>query len=58
MTLRNPKNGAPKMMLGFIVRRCAADILARQVRRSGATVNEYGVENGTPKVTASRLVDI
>ena len=26
MTLRNSKNGAPKMMLGFIVRRCAADI--------------------------------
>ena len=24
--LRNPKNGAPKMMLGFIVRRCAADL--------------------------------
>jgi two-component system, NtrC family, nitrogen regulation sensor histidine kinase GlnL len=37
---------------------CPIVALARQVRRSGATVNEYGVEIGTPKVTAPRLVDI
>jgi two-component system, NtrC family, nitrogen regulation sensor histidine kinase GlnL len=37
---------------------CPLVALARQVRRSGATVNEYGVEIGTPKVQAPRLVDI
>src|SRR5688572_27434186 len=37
---------------------CPIVALARQVRRSGATVNEYGVEIGTPKVTAPRMVDI
>lgn len=37
---------------------CPLVALARQVRRSGATVNEYGVEIGTPKVQTPRLVDI
>jgi two-component system nitrogen regulation sensor histidine kinase GlnL len=37
---------------------CPLVALARQVRRSGATVNEYGVEIVTPKITAPRLVDI
>ena len=32
--------------------------LAAQVRRTGATVNEYGVEISTPKSQAPRLVDI
>lgn len=37
---------------------CPIVALARQVRRSGATVNEYGVDIGTPKVQTPRLVDI
>ncbi len=37
---------------------CPLVALARQVRRSGVTVNEYGVDIGTPKVQAPRLVDI
>lgn len=37
---------------------CPLVSLARQVRRSGATVNEYGVDIVTPKVPAPRLVDI
>jgi two-component system nitrogen regulation sensor histidine kinase GlnL len=37
---------------------CPLVALARQVRRSGATVNEYGVDIGTPKMQAPRLVDI
>jgi len=32
--------------------------LVSQVRRSGTTVNEYGVEIATPKVPTPRLVDI
>ncbi len=32
--------------------------LVAQVRRSGATVNEYGVEISTPRAHAPRLVDI
>ncbi|HVY43446.1 MAG TPA: ATP-binding protein [Hyphomicrobiaceae bacterium] len=37
---------------------CPLVSLARQVRRSGATVNEYGVDIVTPKVPTPRLVDI
>jgi len=37
---------------------CPLVALARQVRRTGATVNEYGVEILTPKITTPRLVDI
>ena len=37
---------------------CPLVALARQVRRSGATVNEYGVDIGTPKMQTPRLVDI
>jgi two-component system nitrogen regulation sensor histidine kinase GlnL len=37
---------------------CPLVSLARHVRRSGATVNEYGVDIVTPKVPAPRLVDI
>ena len=37
---------------------CPLVALARQVRRSGVTVNEYGVDIGTPKVQVPRLVDI
>ncbi len=32
--------------------------LIEQVRRSGATVNEYGVEMSTPKFTGAKLVDV
>ena len=32
--------------------------LAQQVRRTGATVNEYGVEIATPRAVHARLVDI
>jgi two-component system nitrogen regulation sensor histidine kinase GlnL len=37
---------------------CPLVALARQVRRTGATVNEYAVEITTPKITAPRMVDI
>jgi two-component system, NtrC family, nitrogen regulation sensor histidine kinase GlnL len=37
---------------------CPLAALARQVRRTGATVNEYAVEITTPKVTMPRIVDI
>ncbi|MEZ5849536.1 MAG: ATP-binding protein [Hyphomicrobiaceae bacterium] len=37
---------------------CPLVALAQQVRRTGATVNEYGVELATPKVPSPRLVDI
>ncbi len=32
--------------------------LVAQVRRTGATVNEYGIDLMVPRVTASRLVDV
>lgn len=32
--------------------------LVRQVRRTGAAINEYGVEIATPKAQSTRLVDI
>ncbi len=37
---------------------CPLVALARQVRRTGSTVNEYAVEITTPKVTTPRMVDI
>jgi len=37
---------------------CPLIALARQVARTGSTVNEYGVLISTPKVQAPRLVDI
>ena len=37
---------------------CPLVALAHQVRRTGATVNEYGVEITTPKLPSPRLVDI
>ncbi|MBN9259372.1 MAG: two-component sensor histidine kinase [Hyphomicrobium sp.] len=37
---------------------CPLISLARQVARTGSTVNEYGVLISTPKVQAPRLVDI
>ena len=37
---------------------CPLVALARQVRRTGTTVNEYAVEISTPKITTPRLVDI
>ncbi len=37
---------------------CPLIALARQVSRTGSTVNEYGVLISTPKVQAPRLVDI
>ena len=37
---------------------CPLVALAEQVRRTGATVNEYGVEIATPKSPHARLVDI
>jgi two-component system nitrogen regulation sensor histidine kinase GlnL len=37
---------------------CPLVALYQQVRRTGATVNEYGVEIATPKQPAPRLVDI
>ncbi len=37
---------------------CPLVALAEQVRRSGVTVNEYGVELATPKSPHPRLVDI
>jgi two-component system nitrogen regulation sensor histidine kinase GlnL len=42
----------------IVVFGCPLVALARQVRRSGATVNEYGVDIVTPKVQSPRLVDI
>lgn len=42
----------------LVVFGCPLVALARQVRRSGATVNEYGVDIGTPKMQTPRLVDI
>jgi len=32
--------------------------LVAQVRRTGATVNEYGVDLGTPRIGAGKLVDV
>lgn len=37
---------------------CPLLALVEQVRRTGSTVNEYGVEVGTPKMPAPRLVDV
>ena len=37
---------------------CPLLALARQVRRSGSTVNEYSMEIATPKTPQSRLVDV
>ena len=37
---------------------CPLVALAQQVRRTGATVNEYGVEIATPRSVHARLVDI
>lgn len=37
---------------------CPLVALARQVRRTGATVNEYGVEISTPKMPGPRIVDV
>jgi len=37
---------------------CPLIALARQVTRTGSTVNEYGVLISTPKIQAPRLVDI
>ena len=37
---------------------CPLIALARQVARTGSTVNEYGVLISTPKIQAPRLVDI
>ncbi len=37
---------------------CPLLALVQQVKRTGATVNEYGVEIATPKQTSPRLVDI
>ncbi len=37
---------------------CPLVALAEQVRRTGATVNEYGVEIATPRTAHARLVDI
>ena len=37
---------------------CPLIALARQVSRTGSTVNEYGVLISTPKIQAPRLVDI
>ena len=37
---------------------CPLVALIRQVRRTGATVNEYGVEIATPKTPTPRIVDI
>ena len=37
---------------------CPLVALIQQVRRTGATVNEYGVAISTPKVPSPRLVDI
>ena len=48
-----------RQQLGAIVSDdCPLIALARQVARTGATVNEYGVLISTPKVQAPRLVDI
>ena len=37
---------------------CPLLALLHQVRRSGATVNEYGMLLATPRVTLPRLVDV
>ncbi len=37
---------------------CPLLALAEQVRRSGATVNEYGVDITTPKFSGAKLVDV
>jgi two-component system nitrogen regulation sensor histidine kinase GlnL len=37
---------------------CPLLALLHQVRRSGATVNEYGMELTTPRITLPRLVDV
>jgi two-component system nitrogen regulation sensor histidine kinase GlnL len=37
---------------------CPLLALVEQVRRSGATVNEYGMELATPRATLARLVDV
>ena len=48
-----------RQQLGDIVSDdCPLIALARQVSRTGSTVNEYGVLISTPKVQAPRLVDI
>jgi two-component system nitrogen regulation sensor histidine kinase GlnL len=48
-----------RQQLGAIVSDdCPLIALARQVARTGSTVNEYGVLISTPKVQAPRLVDI
>lgn len=48
-----------RQQLGVIVSDdCPLIALARQVARTGSTVNEYGVLISTPKVQAPRLVDI
>lgn len=48
-----------RQQLGAIVSDdCPLIALARQVSRTGTTVNEYGVLISTPKVQAPRLVDI
>ena len=37
---------------------CPLLALIDQVRRSGATLNEYGVEMMTPKFSSPKLVDV
>lgn len=37
---------------------CPLISLVEQVRRTGATVNEYGIDMMTPKFTTSKLVDV
>jgi two-component system nitrogen regulation sensor histidine kinase GlnL len=37
---------------------CPLNALIGQVRRTGVSVNEYGVEMTTPKLTAPRLIDV
>jgi two-component system nitrogen regulation sensor histidine kinase GlnL len=37
---------------------CPLTALVREVRRTGVTINEYGVGMATPKVQSQRLVDI
>ena len=44
--LRNPNNGAAKMMLGFIVRRCSADLGHNPTPDEFATWANAQTENG------------
>ena len=44
-----------KEAVGFA---CPLVALVDQVRRSGASVNEYGIEIALPRIEGSRLVDI